>query len=97
MAWVTVLLISDHCQGLEIVTRIEELLKFLQMRELSSRERTVNYLRSQGFVELERHGTSFNVSLYFLKLGRKIILLKLKFLASINRRHTFPVPHPLLL
>lgn len=42
-----------------------------------------------GVTELKRLRTSFNVSIYFLKLGREIILLKLKVIASINRRHKF--------
>lgn len=42
-----------------------------------------------GVTELKRLRTSFSVSIYFLKLGREIILLKLKVIASINRRHKF--------
>lgn len=41
-----------------------------------------------GVTELKRLRTSFSVSIYFLKLGRAI-LLKLKVIASINRRHKF--------
>ena len=39
--------------------------------------------------ELKRLRTSFSVSIYFLKLGREIISLKLKVITSINRRHKF--------
>lgn len=58
------------------------------MGELSSRE-VGELFKITGVTELKRLRASFNVSVYFLNLGREIILLKLKVITSINRRHKF--------
>lgn len=59
------------------------------MRQLTSREESGLFMITV-VTELERLRTSLSVSIYFLKLGREIILLKLKVLSHINRRHKFP-------